>query len=562
MFRIPPSPFNLKKPFSPIGNKPLKIQSRRLSNTSDERASPIATALETHDEEIVRESEVEDVDPHEQSGTNALTKSVQKGSVKKHKGDTTLSEDDHVVKDSFVAEGNENGEEYLIEDSFLRQVRTYSVITPSQTTNKRKRNEGGSQHDKSSSKHKKPRTSNEPDISFDLPSTSINTASPANANVSQITELPEHEEPTGDEQDQQMSKKQAQEERRKRKEERKKEKEERKKRKIESTSSGTMNPLDHCRAQNESATRNPINEVQATQEEPEQTANAALQEESSAIELDGNSLDLGRPAIPKNNRQVLEIPATQNPQQPNPPPSNPSDVQPFPEEQADEQLPSLPQQKNQPTKPLPKSTKRKRSAPSKSSPKRSRKLVSNEKILDSSASDEEHDPEPKPKTKTTRKRTIKPKPADPDAVRSTSPDAEPRSTVPKVALGKFSLEEDKRLLRVAKACRAVRPPLFWTDRIKEKDMSVEEFAENMMDPKFLPELADDLKPEDWGGRNRTVLHKRLRRLMGLFKNPRAQTGKGVYTPQENDLIDRTVKAFRLVILPWTKGPRTNVRHVG
>jgi hypothetical protein len=70
MFQIPPSPFNLKKPFSPTGNRPLQIQSRRLSNTSDERASPIATALETHDEEIVRESEVEDVDPHEQSGVS------------------------------------------------------------------------------------------------------------------------------------------------------------------------------------------------------------------------------------------------------------------------------------------------------------------------------------------------------------------------------------------------------------------------------------------------------------------------------------------------------------
>src|SRR5271154_1768950 len=225
MFRIPPSPFNLKKPFSPAGNRPLKIQSRRLSNTSDERASPIATALETHDEEIVRESEVEDVDPHERSGTNALTKSDQKGSAKKHKGDTTLSEDDHVVDDSFVADGNENGDEYLIEDSFLQQLRTQPVVAPPQTANKRKRQERGSQHDKSSSKHKKSRKSNEPDISFDLPSTSINTSSPANANISQITEPPEQEEPTGDEQGQQVSKKQRKEEQRKRKEERKKEKE-------------------------------------------------------------------------------------------------------------------------------------------------------------------------------------------------------------------------------------------------------------------------------------------------------------------------------------------------
>jgi hypothetical protein len=92
-------------------------------------------------------------------------------------------------------------------------------------------------------------------------------------------------------------------------------------------------------------------------------------------------------------------------------------------------------------------------------------------------------------------------------------------------------------------------------------MSVEEFAENMMDRKFLQELADHLKPEDWGGRNRAVLHNRLRRLMGLSKTPRAQTGKGVYTPQENDLIDRTIKAFRLVNLPWSQGRRTNVRHV-
>ena len=93
-------------------------------------------------------------------------------------------------------------------------------------------------------------------------------------------------------------------------------------------------------------------------------------------------------------------------------------------------------------------------------------------------------------------------------------------------------------------------------------MSAEEFAENMMDRKFLHELADDLKPEDWGGRNRAVLHGRLRRLIGLSKNPRAQTGKGVYTPQENDLIDRTVKAFQLVRSPGLKGHGTNVRHVG
>jgi len=78
-------------------------------------------------------------------------------------------------------------------------------------------------------------------------------------------------------------------------------------------------------------------------------------------------------------------------------------------------------------------------------------------------------------------------------------------------------------------------------------MSAEEFAENMMDRIFLPELAGDLKPEDWGGRTPSVLHRRLRRLLGLSNNPPAQTGKGVYTPQENNLIDRTIKAFQLVL---------------
>ena len=463
MFRVPPSPFNLKKPFSPTGNRPLKIQSRRLSNTSDERASPIATTLDTHVEEIVRESEVEDVDTHDRSGTSTVARSDKRSSAKKHKGDTTLSEDAHTVKDSFVAAGNGNGEEHLIEDSFLQQLRTYPVVTPPQTTNKRKRHEHSSQHDKSSSKHKRSRKSNEPEISFDLPNTSINTSNPGNANSSQMTDLPEQEEPSVDEQSQQMSKKQRKEERRKRKEERKKEKKERKKRKIESTGSDAVNPLDHDRVRDDSPTMNPIKEVRATQEEPAQTANAASQQESSAIELDEDSLDLGRPAVPRNRRKVLEIPATQNPQpQPNPSPSNPSEVQSPPEEQANEQPPSLPQQQNPPNKPPPKVTKRKRLAPSKASPKTSRKLISNEKILDSSASDEEPDPEPKPKskTKTPRKPPPKPKPAEQELLRSTSPDAEPRSKVQNVALGRFTLEEDKRLLRVAKAYRVVRSPFY------------------------------------------------------------------------------------------------------
>lgn len=77
-------------------------------------------------------------------------------------------------------------------------------------------------------------------------------------------------------------------------------------------------------------------------------------------------------------------------------------------------------------------------------------------------------------------------------------------------------------------------------------MSAEDFAKNLMDRKFLRELAPDLKSEDWGGRQTAVLNNRLRRLVGLSKNPRAQSGKGVYTPQENDIIDRTVKAFQRV----------------
>lgn len=77
-------------------------------------------------------------------------------------------------------------------------------------------------------------------------------------------------------------------------------------------------------------------------------------------------------------------------------------------------------------------------------------------------------------------------------------------------------------------------------------MSVEDFAKSLIDRKFLRELAPDLKSEDWGGRQTAVLHNRLRRLVGLSKNPRAQSKKGVYTPQENDIIDRTVKSFQRV----------------
>src|SRR5208282_3017626 len=89
--------------------------------------------------------------------------------------------------------------------------------------------------------------------------------------------------------------------------------------------------------------------------------------------------------------------------------------------------------------------------PSKPSPKRTRKISSNEKILDSSASEEEHDPEPKPKPKTPHKRA-KTKVVDPDATDNLSANGEQRSTV---ALGRFSMEEDKRLLRVAKAYKMV-----------------------------------------------------------------------------------------------------------
>jgi len=81
--------------------------------------------------------------------------------------------------------------------------------------------------------------------------------------------------------------------------------------------------------------------------------------------------------------------------------------------------------------------------------------------------------------------------------------------------------------------------------MQQTNMSTEDFAEKVMSRNFLRELDPDLKPEYWGGRRTAALKNRLRRLISLSENPR-ETGKGVYTPQENDIVDRTVKAFQRV----------------
>ena len=449
MFRVPPSPFIVKKPFSPTGNKPLKTKSRRLSNVSDERTSPVtATARETHDEGIVRESEPEDADAHEWSRLSPIVRDYEKGAANKQTGHTTLSEDDHIVKDSFMATENDNGEEMLVEDSFVQQPGTVPVVTP--LSSKRKRHERTSQHEKSSSKHKKARKSNDPPISFDLP----NTSSPAVGNDVLSSELPDGETPADDEENHHLSKEERKRERRRRKEERKREKEERKLREGESTNPGIVNPMDHDGDRGESPPVNLIKEVQETQaDETPRNGPATSQENSPEIEMDEDSLDLGRPAVSKNRPNDLEIPATQNSRQDSDRPAhNPPDPQPpLIEKPSNNKALTVSLPKETTTKPLPKPTKRKRPPPSKPSPKRTRKISSNEKILDSSASEEEHDSEPKPKPKTPHKRT-KTQVVDPDATGNPSANVEQRSTV---ALGRFSVEEDKRLLRVAKAYRIV-----------------------------------------------------------------------------------------------------------
>ena len=453
MFRVPTSPFDLKKSFSPTGSRPLKIHSRRLSNTSDERVSPIIPSVEIHDHEIVRESDVEDTDVHEHSGTSTASRNDKKGSGTNQVGEVSRSGDDQIVKESFVPNGN-NNEEELIEDSFVRQLRIYPSITPPQSNKKRKKHEVVPQSDKSS-KHKKSRTSNQREISFDL----TDPSSPANANSTQLTDSPQLDVPIAGQESQQFSKERRKEERRRKKEEKKARKEERKRQKIQSASSGAMNPSDHDEGQDESISLGTNKELQGTQRELEQTRFALHQE---SIEMGKDSLDLRRPA---RQQHELEIPAAQsaqeetNPQSDHPSDNEPSKREPPIREQSDTENLAPSRQKITATKPPSKATKVKRPAPSKPSAKTSRKITSNEKILDSSASEEEPEPEPKSYRYAPRKRT--------DA---TIADTEPQPRVPPVALGRFTLEEDKRLLRIAKAYRVVCFPALAADLAEKGDV--------------------------------------------------------------------------------------------
>ena len=442
MVRVPPSPLILKKKFSPAGNKPLKIKSRRVSNASDEDASPITNTLAAHDEEIVRESEPEDMDTEEWSGLGPVAEGNDGKATSTAAGNTTTSQRDQVVNDSFVAEDNDTGGEKLVE--FMEQLPTHPIVSP--PSKKRKRHERVSEHEmSSSSKHKKRRKSNDPPISSDIPHTS-------SLSHSQSAELPEANIPANDEESPRLSKKERKRKQLRRTKERKKKEKEQKKQEVEADNSGAVNPLDHDRERDEPL--NTVKEVQATQEPPFQKERTELPNASPELELDEDSLNPGRPAVAKKNGH-LEIPATQNPHQDSDrPPPIPSDIAPENEETPSEELPSVPPSRS---KPPPKPTKRMPPPSSKPAPKRTRKISSNERILDSSASEEEQDAEPVPIPKTSVKRT-KSKIVDTDAVHNTSADSEAGSTI---ALGKFSLEEDKRLLRVAKAYRVVQSHSLW-----------------------------------------------------------------------------------------------------
>jgi hypothetical protein len=65
-------------------------------------------------------------------------------------------------------------------------------------------------------------------------------------------------------------------------------------------------------------------------------------------------------------------------------------------------------------------------------------------------------------------------------------------------------------------------------------------------------IIGDLRLESWPGRNTYVLLRRIKRIYGVFNKARkkdesCQTTKGVYSPQENAIIDSAVKVFLRVL---------------
>ena len=60
MFRVPPSPFHLgKSSFQPVVANPIKLPSRRLSNTSSEPTKPLAREQPLRQDEVISDSEPE-----------------------------------------------------------------------------------------------------------------------------------------------------------------------------------------------------------------------------------------------------------------------------------------------------------------------------------------------------------------------------------------------------------------------------------------------------------------------------------------------------------------------
>lgn len=272
-FKVPPSPFRLSKPsFQPAIAHPIKISSRRLSNSShNESADSVNSMKQNRFPEVVGESEAEENSDY----------------------------DDNIVKDSFIASNDrDNG---VISNLFDRtqdidrssQGLTKKLITPPPTNKKRKRHSLDGHHKPEFT----PKRRERPDASVNpVPlKTSLELTSPGSTSAHFA------------------SKQERKEARRKRKEERAKKREEKAKRKREKAKRSRESELrDSIDAplpdsHDVSVISHPF---QLKQETPSQNGED-IDSQSALEEEDDREVLTGKPSTKRNRGHDLEIPATQ-----------------------------------------------------------------------------------------------------------------------------------------------------------------------------------------------------------------------------------------------------------
>ena len=232
MFRVPPSPFHLgKSSFQPVVANPIKLPSRRLSNTSNEPTKPLSKGQPPRQDEVISESEPESKSNSYHSKdrpSHVVVKSTVNGTVKdvrQPKGGKQAENayENSIIKNSF----QETDEESVIKDSFYEMQDTdtslnptRTIITPPPITQKRKR------HSLDESRKRKKRQN------LDLPDRAKDSEMPTSPKKVSKDTLPQSQEIPVDkdiaaEPSTTLSKRERKEERRRRKQE-KQEKQERK----------------------------------------------------------------------------------------------------------------------------------------------------------------------------------------------------------------------------------------------------------------------------------------------------------------------------------------------